>query len=157
MGIGGAVVINGSVFPGAFGNAGEFAGILPPELQQERPSLELLRLTMAKHGHAYRDIYEMIRHFDLSHPGVAEWIAIAAPKLSAIASAVAAVIDPEAIVLGGRIPKSLATRLTEAIQFYNVPRRGISRPIPKIIVSEVEGDAAAIGAASMPLKSRFFC
>lgn len=156
MGLGGAVVINGRLFPGAFGNAGEFAGILPPQMHDERPTLELLRQMMAQRGRRYGDIYEMIQHFDISDPGVEDWIERSVPKLSAVASAIAAVLDPQAIVLGGRIPKPLAARLCDEIEFYSVPRRGMPKPFPKLVVSEVQGDAAAIGAAAMPLKARFF-
>lgn len=156
MGVGGAVVINGQVFPGAFGNAGEFGGVLPPEGHEERPTLELLRRMIARHGPAPADIYEMIRDFRMETPGVEDWIAHSLPKLNAIVSAVAAVLDPEAIVLGGRIPKALAARLAQDITFYSMPRRGIAKPFPELVISEVQGDAAAIGAAATPLKARFF-
>ncbi len=156
MGIGGAVVINGQVFPGAFGNAGEFGGVLPPEDYDARPTLELLRRMIASRGTAPADIYDMIRDFQMDTPGVEDWVTHAVPKLNAIVSAVAAVLDPDAIVLGGRLPKPLAARLAQELKYYSMPRRGVAKPFPAIIVSEVEGDAAAIGAAATPLKSQFF-
>lgn len=156
MGLGGAIVINGSLYPGVFGNAGEFAGILPPSDHDQRPTLELLRALMAERGQPHRDIYDMIRHFDMAAPGVAEWLTLAGPRLNAVISAIAAVLDPEAIVLGGRIPRPLSEQLVEAAEFYSVPRRGVEKPYPKLLVTEVDGDAAAIGAAAIPLKARFF-
>lgn len=155
-GLGGAVVIDGQVFPGAFGNAGEFAGVWQSGEHDDRPTLELLRKIMAQNGPEHPDIYAMIRDFDVDAPGVAEWIEHALPKLDLMASAISAVLDPEAIVLGGRIPKPLAERLAERMTFYGVPRRGILKPIPSILISTVSGDAAAIGAAATPLKARFF-
>lgn len=156
MGLGGAIVINGSLYPGVFGNAGEFAGILPPADHDKRPTLELLRAMMADRGHPHRDIYEMIRHFDLATPGVSDWLELAVPRLNAVVSAISAVLDPEAIVLGGRIPRPLAQQLVAAVEFYSVPRRGVGKPYPALLVTEVDGDAAAIGAAAIPLKARFF-
>lgn len=156
MGFGGGVVINGALYPGVFGNAGEFAGILPPEQQDTRPTLELLRMLMARHDRHYRDIYEMIRHFDPDAPAIADWLDLVVPKLSAVASAISAVLDPEVIVLGGRLPQPLADRLVQAITYYSVPRRGLIKPLPALLVTEVDGDAAAIGAAAVPLKARFF-
>lgn len=156
MGFGGGVVINGTLYPGVFGNAGEFAGILPPEHHNTRPTLELLRQMMAQKGRYHRDIFEMIRQFDPQAPGIEEWIDLVVPKLTAVASAISAVIDPEAIVLGGRLPRPLADRLVQAISYYSVPRRGLEKPHPALLVSEVGGDAAAIGAAVIPLKARFF-
>lgn len=156
MGFGGGVVIDGALYSGVFGNAGEFAGILSPKDQEHRPTLELLRQVLARHGQPYADIYQMIRHFDPEAPGIEEWLALVTPHLSAIISAISAVLDPEAIVLGGRIPRALAERLIGELSFYNVPRRGMMRPVPALVMTEVEGDAAAIGAAAIPMKARFF-
>lgn len=156
MGIGGAVVIDGKVVPGVFGNAGEFGAIWSPDAHDERPTLELLRTMMARRGADHADIHAMVNDFDVDAPGVEDWIALSLPKLDQMASAISAVLDPEAIVLGGRIPKRLAERLAERMSFYGVPRRGVPKPIPRVVVSTVEGDAAAIGAAATPLKARFF-
>lgn len=156
MGFGGAIVINGSLYPGVFGNAGEFAGVLPSGDHDKRPTLELLRKLMARHGRQYTDIYQMIRVFDPAAPGIEEWFALAVPRLTAVVSAISAVLDPEAIVLGGRLPRLLADRLVKNIGFYSVPRRGVGKPFPALLVTEVDGDAAAIGAAAIPLKARFF-
>lgn len=156
MGLGGAVVIDGRVFPGVFGNAGEFAGIWRLDEQDDRPTLEQLRRMMAQGGVAHPDIYAMISDFDVDAPGVEEWIDRALPRLDQLASAISAVLDPEAVVLGGRIPKALAQRLADRMAVYGIPRRNVIKPNPQIVVSTVSGDAAAIGAAATPLKARFF-
>lgn len=156
MGVGGGVVIEGRLHRGIFGNAGEFAGILPPQVHDERPTMELLRQILAEHGTPLRDIKEMVDRFDPSWPGVDPYIERVSPHLSAMVSAISAVIDPEAIVLGGRIPKCLAERLAASIEFYGVPRRKTDKPYPKLVLSQVEGDSAAIGASAIPLKALFF-
>lgn len=156
LGLGGGVVIDGRVFPGAWGNAGEYSGILPIEEQPHRPTLELLRQMMSERGRHHPDIYDMIRHFAIDAPGVEEWIDQARPKVKSICSAIAAVIDPSAIVLGGRIPKVLADRLASDVAFDAMPRRSIEKPFPAILVSQVDGDATAIGAAATALKATLF-
>ena len=155
-GIGGSVVIDGQVFRGAFGNAGEFAGVLPVEAHDERPTLELLRTMIESEGTSVSSINELVDRFDPYWPGVENWIKVVRPHLQAIVSAISAVMDPEVIVLGGRIPEPLANRLIADIRFYNVPRRNVPRPVPKLVASKVSGDAAAIGAAATPLKAIFF-
>lgn len=155
-GIGGSVVINGSVFRGAFGNAGEFAGILPPEVHDERPSLEFLRQTLESSGKSLPDLNALVNGFRMDWPGVDVWIARSLPHLQAMVSAIAAVVDPEAIVFGGRLPPPLSEHLIQKLKFYSVPRRNVPRPFPKLLTSRVQGDATAIGASASPLKEIFF-
>ena len=156
MGVGGGVVIDGRLHRGVLGNAGEFAGILPPEYFQQRPTMELLRQTLVDHGTPLRDIKEMVHRFDPNWPGVDVYVERVRPHLNAMVSAISAVLDPEAIVLGGRIPNALARRFVEELTFYGMPRRQMHKPNPKVLVSEVQGDCAAIGASAMPLKAQFF-
>lgn len=153
LGLGGGLIIDGKLFPGAFGNAGEFAGILPPEQQDQRPTLELLRRMMGDRGQHYSDIYQMLRQFDMQAPGVEEWITSAQSVLSTICSAIAAVLDPHAIIFGGRLPLELGRTLASGVTIQAVPRRGITKPAPIITTSSVKGDATAIGAAATPLKA----
>ncbi len=155
-GIGGSVVLGEKLFRGAFGNAGEFAGILSPEHHDQRPTLELLRNCIESKGIPLKDLNQLIDQFDPGWPGIDDWLILIKPHLQQILSAISSVLDPQAIVLGGRIPPSLAQRLIEEIQIYNVVRRGRARPLPQLVPSEVQGDATAIGAAATPLKAHFF-
>lgn len=73
-----------------------------------------------------------------------------------IASAISATLDPDMIVLGGRLPAVLASRMIERIALINPERRGFHRPSPRGMASAINGDAAAIGAAAPPLRAAFF-
>jgi predicted NBD/HSP70 family sugar kinase len=77
-------------------------------------------------------------------------------SLSLIASSSAALLDPEAIVIGGRIPRSLAEKVIPHIQVYDQRRRSDPRPLPRVVVAEAEGDSASIGAAALTFHSYFF-
>ncbi len=78
------------------------------------------------------------------------------PSLNLVASAISATLDPGMIVLGGRVPPALAQRIIERIAFTNPQRRGFHRPAPRIVASVMDGDATAIGAATLPLRAAFF-
>ena len=155
-GLGGSLVANNEVFRGAYGNAGEFAAILPQALQEERPTLELLRRYIEKRGVQLASVGELVDHFDPFWPGIDEWLIAIRPHMQTIVSAISAVFDPQAIVFGGRIPPELAKRIIADTEFFNLPRRNVTRPEPVLKVSSVSGDATSIGAAAMPLKAMFF-
>ena len=158
MGFGGALIIENELFRGASGNAGEFSGILAPELLPTRPTLELLRVMLAEQGPKFADIHQMLENFDVNWPGVDTWIETIKHPLNRVITAISAVVDPEVIVVGGgRMPQSLAEKLIVALQFYDGPkRRGRHQPRPKLVLSKIKGDATAIGAASIPLRATFF-
>ena len=71
-------------------------------------------------------------------------------------TAIAAVHDPELIVIGGSLPSSLVRLMAERATFYEVPVRGLERPFPAVVASEAEGDAVAFGAAALPFMHHFF-
>ena len=41
-------------------------------------------------------------------------------------------------------------------EFYNRPRYSVPRRVARMLISEITGDASAIGAAALPLKAEFF-
>jgi len=154
-GFGGGLIMDGRCSRGAHGNAGEFAGMLPA-LGLERAALETLRSMLVKDGEDLPDIQALVEQYDPAWPAIERWIERVAPGLSVIASAVVAIVDPQAIVLGGRIPPDLAQRLIPRIAIDNVSRRGHARPQPAIVTAQAPFDAVALGAASLPFKECFF-
>lgn len=154
-GFGGGVILDGAPYRGAFGNAGEFAAIWQA-MGIEHPNLERLRLLMAGHGTPFETVSDMLAGFDLDSPGVEAWLAEAVPAFSVVATAASAVIDCEAIVLGGRIPPELARRLAAQMTVAGTERRGRPRPLPLIVPSEAPDDAVALGAAMLALQPSYF-
>lgn len=153
-GFGGGIIAQGRPLRGRHGNAGEFASILPTDWPQ--PNLEGLRTAFAEHGEPFPDLHAMLADFDVGHPAVDAWLDRCLPSLNLVASAISATIDPGSIVLGGRLPTSLAQRIAERITVTNPERRGHHRPAASIVPSQVNGDAAAVGAATLPLRAAFF-
>lgn len=154
-GFGGGVIIEGQPWRGAFGNAGEFAALWQA-VGIEHPNLERLRVILRDHGVGFDSVAEMIREFELGLPGVEAWLNEAAFAYSLAATAASAVIDCEAIVLGGRIPRPLAERLSERIAVAGTNRRGRPRPLPVVLPAEAPGDAVSLGAGASVFQGVFF-
>lgn len=154
-GLGGGVVINHRLMRGKHGNGGELGLILPWRLFQ-LPTLETLLQSVRKAGVQVEGISQMLSQFDPSWPGVDAWIEQSRDPLSLIASAIAALLDPDVIVLGGRIPRVLAEKLIPAVELFDDARRQEPRPLPRMILSQTKVDACAIGAAMLPLEQSLY-
>lgn len=154
-GVGGGLVLDGELWRGRLGNAGEFAGGLPPNIYPF-PNLELLRQLTARDGQTFDTVQAMIDNYDPRWPAIDDWIARVRDSVSIIASNATAILDLEAIVIGGLAPRDLAERLIPRVELFDQKRRAQLRPTAKLTPAEVEGNAAAIGAAMLPLRAMFF-
>lgn len=154
-GVGGGIVLDGEPWRGRVGNAGEFAGGLPPNIYPF-PNLELLRQMVGRDGPVFETVQEMVDAYDPAWPAINNWIERVRDSVSIIASNATAILDLDAIVFGGLIPKDLAERLIPHIELFDQKRRAQLRPTAKLVAAEVGGNAAAIGAAMLPLKASFF-
>lgn len=148
---GGGLINNSEMLRGTFGNAGELGDMLPPKLYSH-PNLELLKRILLKNGIEVSSVYDMNQHFDVNWPGVDEWIYKVQDSLDLVATCCSALLDTQAIILGGHIPKALAEKLIPRIDVYAQFRRGAKRPLPQIVVAGVEQNPVAVGAASLPLR-----
>ena len=155
-GLGGGLIQDGAPLRGAHGNAGEFTGLLPVDSRVSRPTLLFLLDLLRADGVPVETVGEMLARFDPQWPAIKTWLDLSEDALTAIVSSIAAVIDPEAIVIGGRLPTQLARLLAERAAFYRAPVRDRERPFPSVIAAEAPGDAAALGAAAIPLQKHFF-
>jgi len=154
-GVGGGVVLNGEVWRGRHGNAGEFAGGLPTNIYPF-PNLELLRQLTARHGSAFETVSELVANYDDAWPSIEDWLARVRDSFSIIASNATAILDLDAVVLGGLIPKPLAERVIGVVELYDQKRRMVPRPMARLVPAEAPGDVTAFGAALMPLQTAFF-
>lgn len=147
-GLGGGVINEGQLLRGRRGNAGEFTGMLHPELRSTRPTLNLLKQVVEEDGGAC-SLSDLAHSRNLSSAIVDKWIEQVLPATNAIVSAIGAIIDPDAIVIAGRLPPSIAEQLIAKLRFYSVPVRGRDRPFPVLVPSNVSGDAASLGASAL--------
>ncbi|WP_298200656.1 ROK family transcriptional regulator [Novosphingobium sp.] len=154
-GLGGGIIINNRLLRGSHGNSGEIGRMLPWRNFQI-PTLETLLDSLRKAGVELDGLSTMLARFDPEWPGVDEWISRSRDQFSLIASGIAALVDPEAIVFGGRIPPELAAKLLPAIELFDDARREMPRPLPRIIASQTGFDACAVGAAMLPLEQTYY-
>ena len=154
-GVGGGVVLDGELWRGRNGNAGEFAGGLPSNIYPF-PNLELLRRILVDEGIAMASVAELVERFDPAWPGIGDWITRVRDSFSIIASNATAILDVDLIVLGGEMPTALAERLIPRIDLFDQKRRSVPRPTARIVPAETTGNPAALGAAILPFERRFF-
>lgn len=154
-GFGGGVVLGGHLWRGVHGNAGEFAGMIPSRYMH--PNLKTLRCQVAEAGGPVFDsLSAFIDNFDIAWPGVPSWLDGAGDSLTLVCAAIHSTLDVEAVVLGGRIPKSLVLALIDQIDQSQMPRRGHIRPKARIVPAESLRDATSTGAAALVFRNVFF-
>lgn len=158
-GLGGGLVIDGDAVSGASGRSGEI-GFLPigkarrnPIVLQDVVSLSGLYGQLAESGFAGLDGLDGLAGG--AAEAAREWTEKAADLLCDPLLVINALIDPDAIFIGGRLPAALIDQLCDRLAL-NIRRQGASlpsrAPIRRAALAE---DAAAMGAAILPFSSRF--
>lgn len=155
-GFGGALVLNGELWRGKHGNAGELSGGFNAEQTKRRPALNLLISRLADAGIQVESVQELRKTFDPNWPGVSEWIDEIMPAHNMLISMIGAIVDPELIVYGGEIPPKLAEIFIDRTEVIVSNRYGVPRQIAKQVVSSVAKQASAVGAAALPYKACYF-
>ncbi|PDT46686.1 sugar kinase [Sinorhizobium fredii] len=164
-GLGAGLILNGELYHGANGNAGEIGMILsrprgatddgraPLEYRASIASLcKILDLDPAD-----PDLYTRIDAIaSVPDRRVAAWIADAAFELQAVIQALETVFDPQTIILCGGMPHELARLLLSALHPLLpsiAERRG--RSAPRLQLGFTDPWAVAIGAAAEPISRTF--
>ena len=148
-GLGAGHILNGQAMRGAFGNAGEIGMLAPPPLA--RPTLKSLseRFGRPLGETTAEDIDAMFADGRLEFMA---WLDEGVDNLETPLRAVIALLDPDAILLGGRLPPPVLDYIAVKLQTSASCRRGFGLPSPTISLAQVNGaDAAVYGAASLPL------
>lgn len=151
-GLGGGLVVDGLYRRGASGRSGEI-GLLPAASGGEVQSIVSL-------SGLYRELAEASQTLPApdeagfatldpaGEAAVDRWIDEAAHTLLSPLVAVGFLIDPEAILIGGRLPPAIVDRLVQAITTRlanaHIPR------LPLVQRAALASDASAMGAAILP-------
>lgn len=155
-GLGGSIVVDRKLVTGGRGNAGEVSAIFTPDERPHRPALQHLLERLRANGVEVASVSGIAQRFDPSWPGLDEWTNEVSPQFNRIVAAFWAVLDPEAVILGGQIPTDLAERLVGRVDLTEINRYGVSRPKPRLLVSELGPHASSIGAAAHALQQSCF-
>lgn len=154
-GLGLGIVINGAVFAGAFGNAGEIGHIPvatangPRPLEKLASRVSLVRALEAQ-GIAVRTVDDLALQHAARPPALEAWLAEAAGALGQAVAMLENLVDPEAIVMTGAMPPALLDELARRVQ---LPTRSVSnredRARPRLIAGTAGRMAATLGAAAL--------
>jgi predicted NBD/HSP70 family sugar kinase len=158
-GLGAGLILDGELFRGRHGNAGEVASLLDMLGHLPVPNLETLRAALAREGIRTTGVSDLVTRYRDDWPGVASWVEWAAPSFSFLASVFRQTLDCDAIVFGGRLPQQLSERIVGSVRWPDETvsqRRNIRLSVPKLVAAEVAARAAAVGAAAIPLRRGYF-
>lgn len=158
--LGGGVVLNGVVYPGRSGNAGAF-GTLPVgtpaggQLLESASLYQLERALMAA-GFAREALWQAEATDWDGFGDVPEvWLRTTATALARASVAACSILDFEAIVIDGRLPPRIKTRLVAetAEEIAKLDTQGIDRP--EVVAGTMGRHAGVVGAAYQPILRRY--
>lgn len=152
-GLGGSVVIDRIYHRGATARSGEL-GLMPDQqagvgaIVQDTVSLSALLARLKAAGHAVADVDALATPDAAASDVIDDWLADAVRSLIQPLTAVNCLLNPDAVLIGGRLPMALierlATALTEAMSALPLPSHA------KIMPAVLARDGPAIGAAILP-------
>lgn len=153
-GLGGGLVIDGNYFGGAGARSGEI-GFMPDvtrraegQTVQDTVSLSAIYARLNAAGVDVDGITVLTRADCAVTAIVERWIDDAAQSLIEPLIAVSCLIDPGAVLIGGRLPATLVDALVERL---NTMLADAKLPSPvQVIRAAMSDDAPAIGAAILP-------
>ena len=115
--LGGGLVIDGHYFRGATGRSGELGWMRHDEPNgaqrqlQNIVSLSALNLQLAEHGYRVTSPRELLKLDERAQQIINAWIDTSVGALENALVAINCLINPEAILIGGRLPAALVDRL----------------------------------------------
>lgn len=153
-GLGGGPVIDRIYHRGATGRSGEI-GLMPDAgashvggLVQDTVSLSALMFRLQAAGHAAVTVADLAAPDDDMTTVIERWMQDAVRALHGPLVAINFLLNPSAILIGGRLPlpliEDLSIRLTKALSTIPMPSRA------SIMPATMAQDAPAIGAAILP-------
>ncbi|GAB4521482.1 MAG: ROK family protein [Amphiplicatus sp.] len=160
-GLGGGLVLDGVYFRGASGRSGEI-GFLPLKSGKDGGALQDVVSLSALYQHLSSSGFDLAspKHIDETEPGVRraldEWTRLAAKKLEGPLVAINCLINPDAILIGGRLPGSVAEALARRLNAALARRTGDIPAVCPVEVAAIAEDAPAVGAAILPFSDLLF-
>ncbi|WP_240320890.1 ROK family transcriptional regulator [Sphingomonas crusticola] len=153
-GLGGGMVMDGTYVRGATARSGEIGFLPDPSASragatvQDTVSLSALLARIEEAGGATDDIEALSEDM----PVVRRWLDDATRSLTNPLVAVNCLVNPAAVLIGGRLPEplidALVARLNSALDKVPMPA------IAPVLRAATSGDAPAIGAAILPFLDR---
>ncbi|MBS0559500.1 MAG: ROK family protein [Proteobacteria bacterium] len=167
--VGGGLVLDGQFRRGATGNAGDVGlmPVAPSRLSSAPPpagpyDILLSRASIAalvRHLRANGVPASRVEDFEMAlarEPAlVGEWLEDCADALVVPLLSIAAMLDLQAIVIDGNLPRALIERLVERLRALLAAHAPEARQAPALRIGTIGRNAAAIGAATLPLHESY--
>jgi predicted NBD/HSP70 family sugar kinase/predicted transcriptional regulator len=167
--IGGGLIVGGNLETGPNGNSAAFGpfpvtpsrlSTVPPpkgpfEILLRRASVYVLTNHLRENGIPIRRAHELTGIGGKAEPFLSEWVADCADALAQAIVGAIAVVDVSSIVIDGILPAAILQRTVEAVseRFAEILPEGLVAP--RIEIGTIGSQAAAIGAAILPLYALF--
>jgi len=159
--IGGGVVLNGSLFTGIHGTSGALGPMLVPAPDGgtrqllEIASIATLEKRVIEAGGDGMALWGVPLKWNIDQKILDEWISEVGQALAYAIVASASVIDFESCLIDGWLPEAVRQELVTATQESLTKINTTGLTLPHIKPGTVGADARSLGAASLPLSSRF--
>nr|WP_294391255.1 ROK family transcriptional regulator [uncultured Sphingomonas sp.] len=156
-GLGGGLVVDGGYVRGATGRSGEIGFLPDPTADrphatvQDTVSLFALLARLEQAGFAMTDAAQLATLDGPALSVVEQWLDDATRSLCGPLLAVNCLVDPAAVLIGGRLPGGLIDAL---ILRLRTAMAGANIPTVAPILRAASGDAPAVGAAILPFLDR---
>lgn len=154
--LGGGLVIDSNYFRGATGRSGELGFLTHRDPDgvvrqiQTHVSLSGLAAPLETAGYSVQDMLACDGSDPALEAVVDAWIEEAARLLVQPLLAVNCLINPEAVLIGGRLPGRHVDRLAERTNAVLAEQRGDAPALAPIARAQLSADAPAVGAAILP-------
>ncbi|GAA0569521.1 ROK family protein [Craurococcus roseus] len=167
--VGGGVVLGGAPRRGVTGNAGD-VGLMPvppsrlataprpsrgSDILLNRASVNALVRHLRRNGVPVATNLDLERAIPAQPELVGEWLEDCADALVNPLLSISSLLDLQAIVVDGNLPRSLVERLVERLRVLLAANAPEARRPPTLLLGTAGRDAAAIGAALLPLHSSY--
>jgi predicted NBD/HSP70 family sugar kinase len=158
--LGGGLVADGSYFRGANGRSGEIGWLRPrsgpdeDKQLQNIVSLSCLYSRLAEHGFRVATPRGLMHLEAAARQIVDRWIHESTESLVDSFVAINCLINPEAILIGGRLPAALVDRLAASLNQRMASFAGQIPAIAPVARALTSDDAPAVGAAILPFSYR---
>ncbi len=163
VGVGGGIIVNGRPYRGFRGGSGELGHLIVDKSRNARRcgcgkrgcleaylSLNSLTQRLTEAGFDRPSLTKIIDLFNEGNAVVLAWLKTAASYLSEILGNLLLLFDPEAIVVGGHLPAPLLSFLIESSTKIG-RQNGRVEQHPRILQGMLQDEAAALGAAVLPI------
>lgn len=151
-GLGGGLVVDGSYLRGADGRSGElgFMRAAQGEEIQRMVSLSGLARHLERNGCRLADVMGGTDPDEATNACVAAWIEDAARQLTVPLDAINCLINPAAVLVGGRLPTAILERLAARANALMQERANLLPTVAPVARAALSEDAPAVGAAILP-------